>query len=46
MYSFLYGCSDSLFYYLLTYLWKGLFLSGWNGMEQIKMIGFSFYGGE
>lgn len=46
MYSFLYGYLDSLFYYLLTYLWKGLFLSGWNGMEQIKMIGFSFYGGE
>jgi len=46
MYLFPFGFSDSLFYYLLTYLWKGLFLRGWNGMEQIKMIGFSFYGGE
>lgn len=46
MYLFPYGYLGSLFYYLLTYLWKVLFLNGWNGMEQIKMIGFSFYGGE
>ena len=46
MYLFPYGYLDFLFYYLLTYLWKGLFLNGWNGTEQVKMIGFLLYGGE
>ena len=39
------GCLVSLCFYPLIFLLKGLFLSGLLGMEQIKMIGFSCFGG-